>query len=114
MRLDDEVGGGGLSALALHELGRQSERWHQIQREATEVVASRLRGEMPVDVGTLLANSQALWQQNQELQQQVQNLQAEMQDRRQDFHDLWKWAETAEAELKHLRSKLGNQSTGGP
>lgn len=111
--MDDEEGrSSGLSGWAWHELGREAERSDQGQSKALSTVAARLRGEVPVDVGTLLANNQALWQQNQELQLQVQNLQAEVQDRRQDFYDLWKWAETAEAELKHLRSKLGNQSTG--
>ncbi len=71
--MDDEYGS-GLSGWAWHELGRQSELDHQAQTRAVTAFAARLRGQAPVNVGAVMAENQALWQQNQELQQQIREL----------------------------------------
>ena len=97
---EDDGCGNGLSGFAWHELGRQSERWHQVQREATAVIAARLRGERPMDVGGLLASNQALWHQNQAQQQRINDLQVEMQERWEDFCKLEAWADNEIRRLK--------------
>lgn len=111
---EDDGCGSGLSGLAWHELGRQSERWHQVQREATAVFAARLRGERPVGVGDLLANNQALWYQNQQLwqqnqaqQQRINDLQVEMQERWEDFCKIRNWARSEIHRLELENAALG-------
>ena len=71
--MDDEHES-GLSGWAWHELGRQSELDHQAQTRAVAAFAARLRGQVPVNVGVVMAENQALWQQNQALWQRVQEL----------------------------------------
>lgn len=71
--MDDEYGS-GLSGWAWHELGRQSELDHQAQTRAVAAFAARLRGQVPVNVGAVMAENQALWQQNQALWQRIQEL----------------------------------------
>ena len=66
--------GSALSGWAWHELGRQSELDHQAQTRAVAAFAARLRGQVPVNVGAVMAENQALWQQNQALRQQNQEL----------------------------------------
>ncbi len=65
--MDDDGYGSGLSGWAWHELGRQSELDHQAQMRAVSAFAARLRGEVPVNVGAVMAENRALRQQNQEL-----------------------------------------------
>jgi len=72
--MDDDECGSGLSGWAWHELGRQSELDHQAQMRSVSAFAARLRGEVPVNVGALIAENQALWQQNQALLQRIQGL----------------------------------------
>jgi len=72
--MDDDECGSGLSGWAWHELGRQSELDHQAQMRAVSAFAARLRGEMPVNVGAVIAENRALWQQNQVLVQRIQEL----------------------------------------
>jgi len=72
--MDDDECGSGLSGWAWHELGRQSELDHQAQMRAVSAFAARLRGEMPVNVGAVIAENRALWQQNQALLQRIQEL----------------------------------------
>ena len=72
--MDDDGYGSGLSGWAWHELGRQSELDHQAQMRAVSEFAARLRGEVPVDVGAVMAENRALRQQNQELWQQNREL----------------------------------------
>jgi len=70
--VDDDGYGSGLSGWAWHELGRQAEQAHQGRMEVVSAFAARLRGDMPVNVGAVMAENQALWQQNQALWQQSQ------------------------------------------
>ncbi len=70
--MDDDGYGSGLSGWAWHELGRQAEQAHQGRMEVVSAFAARLRGDMPVNVGAVMAENQALWQQNQALWQQSQ------------------------------------------
>lgn len=106
--MDDEEGcSSGLSGWALHELGRQAERSDQSQARIVSAFAARLRGEVPVNVGGLLANNQALWHQNQQLwhqnqaqQQRINDLQVEMQERWEDFCKLEAWADNEIRRLK--------------
>lgn len=70
--MDDDGYGSGLSGWAWHELGRQSELDDQAQTRAVSIIAARLRGEVPVNVGAVMAENQALWQQNQALWQENQ------------------------------------------
>lgn len=72
--MDDDECGSGLSGWAWHELGRQSELDHQAQRRTVSAFAARLRGQTPVNVGALIAENRALWQQNQALIQRIQEL----------------------------------------
>ena len=72
--MDDDGYGSGLSGWAWHELGRQAEQAHQGRMEVVSAFAARLRGEVPVDVGALIAENRALRQQNQSLWQQNQEL----------------------------------------
>ena len=69
---NDDGYGSGLSGWAWHELGRQSELDHQAQTRAVSALTARLRGQIPVNVGAVMAENQALWQQNQALWQQSQ------------------------------------------
>ncbi len=105
--MDDEEGcSSGLSGWAWHELGREAERSDQSQGRLLSTLAARLRGEMPVDVGGLLANNQALWQQNQQLwqqnqaQQRINDLQVEMQGRWEDLCNIKNWARSEIHRLK--------------
>ena len=108
--MDDEEGcSSGLSSWALHELGRQSERSSQSRGRVLSTLAARLRGEVPVDVGGLLANNQALWHQNQQLwqqnraqQQRINDLQVEMQER---WEDLCKIRDWARSEIQRLKTE---------
>lgn len=70
--MDDDGYGSGLSGWAWHELGRQAEQAHQGRMEVVSAFAARLRGEVPVNVGAVMAENQALWQQNQALWQENQ------------------------------------------
>lgn len=70
--MDDDGYGSGLSGWAWHELGRQAEQAYQGRMEVVSAFAARLRGDMPVNVGAVMAENQALWQQNQALWQQSQ------------------------------------------
>ena len=72
--MDDDGYGSGLSGWAWHELGRQAEQAHQGRMEAVSAFAARLRGQVPVNVGAVMAENQALWQQNQALWQQNREL----------------------------------------
>lgn len=72
--MDDDGYGSGLSGWAWHELGRQSKLDHQAQTRAVSAFAARLRGQVPVDVGAVIAENQALWQQNQALFHRIQEL----------------------------------------
>ena len=89
---DDEGCSSGLSGWAMHELGRQAERSDQSQARIVSAFAARLRGEKPVNVGRLLANNEALWQQNQNLLYQIDALKVEIQGRWLDVCDLREWA----------------------
>ena len=62
--MEDEGISSGLGSLALYELGRGDERWHQQQAKFISSVAARLRGQAPVNVQALIAENQALRQQN--------------------------------------------------
>ena len=112
--MDDEEGcSSGLSGWALHELGRQAERSDQSQARIVSAFAARLRGEVPVDVGSLLANNQALWHQNQQLwhqnqamQQRINDLQVEMQGRWEDYCNIRDWARSEIHRLKTENATL--------
>ena len=113
---DDDPSSSGLSNAAWYELGRQAERSDQSQARIVSAFAARLRGEVPVDVGGLLANNQALWHQNQQLQhqnqaqqQRINDLQVEMQGRWEDLCNVRNWAHS---EIRRL--KLENAALGGP
>jgi len=72
--VDDDEYNSALSGWAWHELGRQSELDHQAQIRTVSAFAARLRGEVPVNVGAVMAENHALWQQNQALIQRIQEL----------------------------------------
>ena len=117
--MDDEDGcSSGLSGWAWHELGREAERSDQSQERLLSTLAARLRGEVPVNIGGLLANNQALWHQNQQLwhqnqvqQQRINDLQVEMQGRWEDLCRIRNWAHSEIYRLKlenaTLRDSLG-------
>lgn len=83
--MDDDGYGSGLSGWAWHELGRQSELDHQAQMRAVSAFAARLRGQVPVNVGAVIAENQALWQQNQALFQRIQELENSNRIWREDY-----------------------------
>lgn len=91
--------GNGMSGWAWHELGRQSERTHQAQMRAVDAFAARLRGEVLIDVDALVAENQALWQQNQQLAARVQAVEAAHSTLASDHARLRAWADEAYAEL---------------
>jgi len=62
--MEDEGMSSGLGSLALYELGRGDERWHQQQANFVSSVAARLRGQVPVNVQALIADNQALRHEN--------------------------------------------------
>lgn len=72
--MDDDGYGSGLSGWAWYELGRDEELAHQGRMEAASAFAARLRGQVPVNVGAVMAENQALRQQNQALWQRIQEL----------------------------------------
>lgn len=100
--MDDDGYGSGLSGFAFHELGRQSAGAEQVQANAVANFAACLKGERPVNVGALVAQNQALWQQNHDLIRRNQELQAEVQDWRLDYRQLTEWAEEIKAVLVRL------------
>jgi len=83
--VDDDGYDSGLSGWAWHELGRQSELDHQAQMRAVSAFAARLRGEVPVNVGALIAENRALWEQNQALFQRIQELETSNRIWREDY-----------------------------
>jgi hypothetical protein len=83
--VDDDGDSSGLSGWAWHELGRQSELDHQAQIRTVSAFAARLRGEVPVNVGAVMAENQALWQQNQVLFQRIQELETSNRIWREDY-----------------------------
>jgi len=60
----DEGISSGLGSLALYELGRGDERHRQRQANFVSSVATRLRGQVPVNVQALIADNQALRHEN--------------------------------------------------
>ena len=76
----------GLSGWAWHELGRSAEAAHQTRMDAAADFAARLRGEVQVDVGALIAENQALWERNRILES--------------NYNRLYEWAGRASAALQ--------------
>ena len=99
--MDDDGYGSGLSGWAWHELGRQSELDHQAQTRAVAAFAARLRGEVPVNVGAVMAENRALRQQNQELWEQNQKL---WQHNRRLCSAVTIWEEDYETLKDHVRN----------
>lgn len=111
--------GNGLSGWAWHELGRQSERTHQAQMRAVDAFAARLRGEVSINVDALVAENQALWQQNQELAERVQahdaayrSLEERYRTLEADEARLRAWAENAQAELLQYDAERQKRGSG--
>lgn len=102
----DDGCGNGLSGWAWHELGRQAEADHQTQMRAAAAFAARLRGEVRVDVGALIAENQALRRQNQALLQQNQQLEASVRIWAEDYQLLKDWGEAIHTRLRQLRGDL--------
>ena len=102
--VDDDGYGSGLSGWAWHELGRQAERSHQVRINAAAACAARLRGEVQVDVGGLIAENQVLWQQNQQLWQRVQELEALVRTWARNYQALDEWGDEIYATLQRLRN----------
>lgn len=96
---DDDGHGSGLSGWAWHELGRQSELDHQAQTRAVSILAARLRGQVPVNVGAVMAENQALWQQNQALWQRIQELENSVRIWGEDYELLKSYVRIANAML---------------
>ena len=86
--MDDDGYGSGLSGWAWYELGRDEELAHQGRMEAASAFAARLRGEVPVDVGAVMAENRALRQQNQELWHHNQELRNAVTIWEEDFQTL--------------------------
>lgn len=113
--MDDDGYGSGLSGWAWHELGQQAEQAHQGQMEVVSAFAARLRGHLPVNIGAVMAENQALWQQNQELQQQKRELWSHNQALRnavtiweEDFETLKGHVRTIHAALKASEDELSS------
>ena len=83
--MDDDGYSNGLSGWAWHELGRQAEQAHQGRMQVVSEFAARLRGEVPVNVGAVMAENRALWQQNQVLFQRIQELETSNRIWREDY-----------------------------
>ncbi len=83
--MDDDGYSSGLSGWAWHELGRQAEQAHQGRMQVVSEFAARLRGEVPVNVGAVIAENRALWQQNQALLQRIQELETSNRIWREDY-----------------------------
>ena len=109
--MEDEGISSGLGSLALYELGRGDERWHQQQANFVSSVAARLRGQMPVNVQALIADNQALRHENAVLRGNNQALEHDLQ-RYSDNIGEWikrsRWFERQLALLKAER-KAGPQ-----
>ena len=88
--MDDDGYGSGLSGWAWHELGRQAEQAQQGRMQTVSAFAARLRGEVPVNVGALIAENRALWQQNQALFQRIQELETAVRIWSEDYQILLK------------------------
>ena len=86
--MDDDENKSGLSGWAWHELGRQSELDHQAQIRTVSAFAARLRGEVPVNVGAVIAENSALRQQIQALFQCIQELETSNRIWREDYKTL--------------------------
>jgi len=86
--VDDDGCSSGLSGWAWHELGRQAEQAHQGRMQVVSEFAARLRGEVPVNVGAVMAENHALWQQNQALFQRIQDLETSNRIWREDYQVL--------------------------
>ena len=97
--MDDDGYGSGLSGWAWHELGRQAEQAHQGRMEVVSAFAARLRGEVPVNVGAVMAENQALWQQNQALWQRIQELENSVRIWGEDYDLLKSYVRIANAAL---------------
>ncbi len=96
---NDDGYGSGLSGWAWHELGRQSELDHQAQTRAVSALTARLRGQIPVNVGAVMAENQALWQQNQALWQRIQELETSVRIWGEDYELLKSYVRIANAAL---------------
>ena len=72
--MDDEGISSGLSGLALYELGRLDEEVQRRHDNAVTAFSARLRGYVPVNVDAVLAENQALRQNNVTLWQDIQEL----------------------------------------
>ena len=96
--MDDEYGC-GLSGWAWHELGRQSELDHQAQTRTVAAFAARLRGQTPVNLGAVIAENQALWQQNQALWQRIHELENSVRIWGEDYELLKSYVRVANAIL---------------
>lgn len=72
--MDDEEISSGLSSLALYELGHLDGEVQRRHDNAVSAFSARVRGNVPVDVEAVLAENQALRQNNAALWQDVQDL----------------------------------------
>ena len=97
--MDDDGYGSGLSGWAWYELGRDEELAHQGRMEAVSAFAARLRGQVPVNVGAVVAENQALWQQNQALWQRIQELENSVRIWSEDYELLKSYVRIANAAL---------------
>ena len=100
-KVDDDGYGSGLSGWAWYELGRDEELAHQGRMEAASTFAARLRGEVPVNVGAVMAENRALRQQNQELWERNQKL---LQHNRRLCDAVTIWEEDYETLKSHVRN----------
>lgn len=99
---DDDGYGSGLSGWAWHELGRQSELDHQSQAMMISAFAARLRGEVPVNVGAVISENQALWQQNQALFLRIRELETSIMILDEDYETLKAWGLGIQAKLRRF------------
>ena len=97
--MDDDGYGSGLSGWAWHELGRQAEQAHQGRMDTVAAFAARLRGQVPVNVGAIMAENQALWQQNQALWQRIHELENSVRIWAEDYALLKSYVRVANAML---------------
>jgi hypothetical protein len=109
--MEDEGISSGLGSLALYELGRGDERWHQQQANFVTSVTARLRGQVPVNVQALIADNQALRHENAVLRGNNQALSNNLQrysDNIGEWIERCRWFERELAVLQAER-KIGSQ-----
>lgn len=103
--MEDEGISSGLGSLALYELGRGDERWHLQQASFVSSVSARLRGQVPVNVQALIAENQALRQQNALLWGNNNALEYDLQQYGKNIAEWVEWSRRLERQIAVLQAE---------